>query len=78
MDEGRAKSGTTTTMKEDIFAFIFGQKGLMADLGFKGTRPPRSIRSSLRPQRRAEVDLQGLAREQERRRQMRSGPLWII
>jgi hypothetical protein len=27
MDEGKAKSTTTTTMKEDIYAFIFGQGG---------------------------------------------------
>lgn len=38
MDEGKAKSSTTTTMKEDIFAFIFGQKGLMAGLGIQGNK----------------------------------------
>ena len=38
MDEGMAKSGTTTTMKEDIYAFIFGQKGLMAGLGIQGNK----------------------------------------
>ena len=38
MDEGKAKSATTTTMKEDIYAFIFGQKGLMAGLGIQGNK----------------------------------------
>jgi lipid-binding SYLF domain-containing protein len=38
LDEGKAKSSTTTTMKEDIFAFIFGQKGLMAGLGIQGNK----------------------------------------
>jgi lipid-binding SYLF domain-containing protein len=38
MDEGKAKSSTTTTMKEDIFAFIFGQQGLMAGLGIQGNK----------------------------------------
>jgi lipid-binding SYLF domain-containing protein len=38
MDEGKAKSTTTTTMKEDIYAFIFGQEGLMAGLGIQGNK----------------------------------------
>ena len=38
MDEGKAKSSTTTTMKDDIYAFIFGQKGLMAGLGIQGNK----------------------------------------
>ena len=29
---------TTTTMKDDIYAFIFGQKGLMAGLGIQGNK----------------------------------------
>jgi lipid-binding SYLF domain-containing protein len=33
-----AKSTTTTTMKDDIYAFIFGQKGLMAGLGVQGNK----------------------------------------
>jgi lipid-binding SYLF domain-containing protein len=36
MDEGKAKSTTTTTMNEDIYAFIFSQKGLMGGLGIQG------------------------------------------
>jgi lipid-binding SYLF domain-containing protein len=38
MDEGKAKTTTTTTMKDDIYAFIFGQKGLMAGLGIQGNK----------------------------------------
>ena len=38
MDEGKAKSMTTTTTKDDIYAFIFGQKGLMAGLGIQGNK----------------------------------------
>ena len=38
MDEGKAKSATTTTMKDDIYAFIFSQKGLMAGLGIQGNK----------------------------------------
>jgi lipid-binding SYLF domain-containing protein len=36
MDEGKAKSATTTTMNDDIYAFIFSQKGLMGGLGIQG------------------------------------------
>ena len=38
MDEGKAKNATTTTMKDDIYAFVFGQKGLMAGLGIQGNK----------------------------------------
>jgi lipid-binding SYLF domain-containing protein len=38
MDSGMAKSMTTTTMKSDVYAFIFGQQGLMAGLGVQGQR----------------------------------------
>ena len=38
VDEGMAKTTTTTTMKDDIYAFVFGQKGLMAGLGIQGNR----------------------------------------
>jgi len=38
MDEGKAKTMTTTTAKDDIYAFIFGQKGLMAGLGVQGNK----------------------------------------
>ena len=38
VDEGMAKSLTTTTAKDDIYAFIFGQKGLMAGVGVQGNK----------------------------------------
>ena len=38
VDEGMAKTSTTTTMKDDIYAFVFGQKGLMAGLGIQGNK----------------------------------------
>lgn len=38
MDEGMAKTTTTTTLNEDVYAFIFGQKGLMAGLGIQGNK----------------------------------------
>ena len=38
VDEGMAKSTTTATLKDDIYAFIFGQKGLMAGLGIQGNK----------------------------------------
>lgn len=38
MDEGLAKSLTTSTAKDDIYAFIFGQKGLMAGLSLQGSK----------------------------------------
>lgn len=41
MDEGMAKSTTTTTLKDDIYAFVFGQKGLMAGLGLQGNKITR-------------------------------------
>ncbi|MNC87042.1 hypothetical protein D3C83_27370 [compost metagenome] len=41
MDEGMAKTTTTTTMKDDIYAFVFGQKGLMAGMGVQGNKVTR-------------------------------------
>ncbi len=38
VDEGMAKTTTTSTLKEDIYAFVFGQKGLMAGLGIQGNK----------------------------------------
>jgi len=38
IDEGMAKTTTTTTLKDDIYAFVFGQKGLMAGLGLQGNK----------------------------------------
>lgn len=41
VDEGLAGSLTTTTGKEDIYAFFFDQKGLMGGLGLKGGKITR-------------------------------------
>jgi lipid-binding SYLF domain-containing protein len=38
VDAGMARSMTTTALKSDVYAFIFGQKGLMAGLGVQGQR----------------------------------------
>jgi len=38
LDEGMAKSLTTTTARDDVYAFIFGQTGLMAGLGLQGSK----------------------------------------
>jgi lipid-binding SYLF domain-containing protein len=38
VDLGAAKSLSTTTLKSDIYAFFFDQKGLMAGLGLQGTK----------------------------------------
>lgn len=38
MDEGAAKSLTTTTLQSDVYAFIYGQEGLMAGLGVQGQK----------------------------------------
>jgi lipid-binding SYLF domain-containing protein len=38
VDEGKAKQLTTTTTKDDIYAFVFGQKGLMAGIGIQGNK----------------------------------------
>ena len=41
MDEGAGKSMTSSTVTQDIYAFIFDQKGLMAGLSLKGTKITR-------------------------------------
>jgi lipid-binding SYLF domain-containing protein len=38
MDEGKAKNITTTTAREDVYAFIFDQKGAMAGVGIQGNK----------------------------------------
>lgn len=38
VDAGMAKSLTTTTARDDVYAFIFGQQGLMAGLGLQGSK----------------------------------------
>jgi hypothetical protein len=38
MDQGMGVSHTTTTLQDDIYAFVFGQKGLMAGVGIQGNK----------------------------------------
>jgi lipid-binding SYLF domain-containing protein len=38
VDEGKGKSMTSTTATQDVYAFIFSQKGLMGGLGLQGTK----------------------------------------
>jgi lipid-binding SYLF domain-containing protein len=38
VDKSKAKSLTTTTLQDDVYAFIFDQKGLMAGLGLQGSK----------------------------------------
>ncbi len=38
LDEGKAANLTTTTAKDDIYAFVFGQKGLMAGIDLGGSK----------------------------------------
>lgn len=38
VDEGLASSLTTSTAKDDIYAFFFNQEGLMAGLGLQGAK----------------------------------------
>ena len=38
VDEGMAKTMTSTTVQKGIYAFIFSQQGLMAGLGIQGTK----------------------------------------
>ncbi len=41
VDKGVAKSMGTTASREGVFAFIFGQKGLMAGIGIQGSKISR-------------------------------------
>jgi lipid-binding SYLF domain-containing protein len=38
LDKGFGKSLTSTTLQKGVYAFIFGQKGLMAGLGLQGSK----------------------------------------
>lgn len=41
VDKGKAMSTTSTTLTEDVYAFPFGQKGLMAGMGLEGSKITR-------------------------------------
>jgi lipid-binding SYLF domain-containing protein len=38
MDQGAAANMTSTTLTQDVYAFPFGQKGLMAGIGLEGSK----------------------------------------
>jgi lipid-binding SYLF domain-containing protein len=38
VDKGMGKALTSTTLKSGVYAFIFGQKGLMAGIGLQGSK----------------------------------------
>jgi lipid-binding SYLF domain-containing protein len=38
LDKGKAKSVTSTTLSQDVYAMPFGQKGLMAGAGLEGSK----------------------------------------
>jgi lipid-binding SYLF domain-containing protein len=41
VDQGVARTLTTTTIQSDVYAFIFGEQGLMAGLGLQGSKITR-------------------------------------
>ena len=41
VDEGKARSITSATLNSDVYAFVFGQQGLMAGAGLEGTKITR-------------------------------------
>jgi lipid-binding SYLF domain-containing protein len=41
VDQGMAKKFGSTTLTQDVYAFIFNQKGLMAGLGVEGSKITR-------------------------------------
>lgn len=41
LDHGKARAITTTTLKDDVYAFTFDQRGLMAGLGLQGSKITR-------------------------------------
>jgi lipid-binding SYLF domain-containing protein len=44
VDEGLARTLTTRTARNDVYAFIFGQRGLMAGIGLQGSKISRVSR----------------------------------
>ncbi len=41
VDQGMARTLTSTTLREDVYAFVFGQRGLMAGVGLQGSKITR-------------------------------------
>ena len=38
MNQGKSRSITSDTLTEDVYAFVFGEQGLMAGVGLEGTK----------------------------------------
>jgi len=38
VDQGMARSLTTTSLRSDVYAFVFGQSGLMGGMGIEGSK----------------------------------------
>jgi lipid-binding SYLF domain-containing protein len=38
VDQGIARSLTTTSMRADVYAFVFTEKGLMGGMGLEGSK----------------------------------------
>lgn len=51
VDEGVAKNLSTSTLKDDAYAFIFNQQGLMAGVSIEGTKISRINRGNAAAQR---------------------------
>ncbi len=51
VDEGVAKNLSTSTLKDDAYAFIFDQQGLMAGISIEGTKISRINRGNAAAQR---------------------------
>jgi len=49
VDAGVGRSRTSTTLSQDVYAFIFDQKGLMGGLGIQGSKISKSLRAASRP-----------------------------
>ena len=45
-DEGLGRRLTSTTLREDVYAFVYGQQGLMAGAGIEGTKITRRMRNN--------------------------------
>ena len=41
VDEGIGRNITTTTGRQDVYGFVFDQKGLMAGMGLQGSKISR-------------------------------------
>ena len=41
VDKGMAKTMTSTTLTQDVYAVVFNQKGLMAGVGLQGSKITR-------------------------------------